>query len=109
MTDTPKPSTPEPVELSVDGRKLKAPKGSNLLDVMLEAGIDISYFCYHPGLSVVAVCRQCLVEVKGNPKLVPACQTPVAPNMEVTSSSPRVLEARRQMLEFTLVNHPIDC
>jgi len=100
---------PELVELSVDGRKLQAPKGANLLDVMLEAGIEISYFCYHPGLAVVAVCRQCLVELKGSPKLAPACQTPVAAGMEVTSSSPRVLEARRQMLEFTLVNHPIDC
>jgi NADH-quinone oxidoreductase subunit G len=97
------------VQFTVDGRQLSAPKGSNLLDAMLAAGIDISYFCYHPGLAVVAVCRQCLVGLKSSPKLVPACQTPVAPGMEVDSSSARVLEARRQMLEFTLVNHPIDC
>jgi NADH-quinone oxidoreductase subunit G len=107
MTDTTK--TPEPVSLTVDGKPLTAPKGANLLDVMLEHGIEVSYFCYHPGLSVVAQCRQCLVEVKGQPKLAPACQTPVAPGMEVIASSDRVLAARRQMLEFTLVNHPIDC
>jgi len=54
---------PELVELTVDGKKLQAPKGANLLDVMLAAGIDVSYFCYHPGLSVAAQCRQCLVEL----------------------------------------------
>src|SRR4051812_39950094 len=72
-------------------------------------GVDISYFCYHPGLSAPAVCRQCLVEVQGQPKLVPSCYTPVAENMEVSTKSDKVLLARRQMLEFTLVNHPVDC
>jgi NADH-quinone oxidoreductase subunit G len=107
MTDTTK--TDDLVSLTVDGKPLSARKGANLLDVMLENGIDVSYFCYHPGLSVVAQCRQCLVEVKGQPKLAPACQTPVMPGMEVIASSEKVLAARRQMLEFTLVNHPVDC
>jgi NADH-quinone oxidoreductase subunit G len=100
---------PELVDFTIDGKPYKAARGANLLDVMLASGIDISYFCYHPGLTVVAVCRQCLVEVKGSPKLVPACQTPVTPNMAVTANSERVLLARRQMLEFTLLNHPVDC
>ena len=71
--------------------------------------MDVSYFCYHPGLSSPAVCRQCLVEVVGQPKLVPACFTPIADKMEVNTATPRVLSIRRQILEFTLVNHPVDC
>lgn len=97
------------VEFFVDGRKLVAPLGDNLLEAMLECGVEISYFCYHPGLSVVAVCRQCLVEIVGQPKLAPACQLTVQPGLEVKNNSERVLAARRQMLEFTLLNHPIDC
>ena len=67
------------------------------------------YFCYHPGLSSPAVCRQCLVEVKGQPKLAPSCYTPVAEGMDVLTESEKVVTARAQMLEFTLVNHPVDC
>lgn len=104
-------SLPEgkPVEITIDGRSFVAPEGANLLQFMLSVGLEISYFCYHPGLSVVAVCRQCLVELKGMPKLQPACQTPIRAGLVVDSSNPRVLEARRQLLEFTLVNHPVDC
>lgn len=99
----------EKVKIVVDGKEVMAEKGRNLLDVCLGEGIDISYFCYHPGLSSPAVCRQCLVEVKGQTKLVPSCYTPVQENMEVITASQRVKDARAQMLEFTLVNHPIDC
>ena len=97
------------VTVVIDGRPVTVPAGTNLLEACLQAGVDVSYFCYHPGLSSPAVCRQCLVEVKGQPKLVPSCYTPVADKMEVIASSPKVLEARRQMLELTLVNHPVDC
>jgi len=99
----------EPVEIIIDGRTYEAPDGANLLEFMIGAGIEIPYFCYHPGLSVVAVCRQCLVELKGMPKLAPACQTNIRGGMEVINSSERVMDARRQLLEFTLVNHPVDC
>jgi NADH-quinone oxidoreductase subunit G len=108
-TDKTEPPGPELVEISIDGRKYQAPKGENLLQFMLEQGLEISYFCYHPGLSVVAVCRQCLVGLAKMNKLVPACQTPIGPGMEVDNSSDKVLAARRQLLEFTLVNHPVDC
>jgi NADH-quinone oxidoreductase subunit G len=101
--------TTEMVTLTVDGKPVTVPKGTNVLEAARAAGVDISYFCYHPGLSSPAVCRQCLVDIKGQPKLVPSCYTPVADKMEVTSSSPKVLLARQQMLEFTLVNHPVDC
>lgn len=104
------PMTPSDlVTLKIDGREVHAKKGTNLLEACLQNGVDVSYFCYHPGLSSPAVCRQCLVEVAGQPKLVPSCYTPVADKMEVVTNSPRVLGIRQQMLEFTLLNHPVDC
>src|SRR6266545_5177754 len=99
----------EPVKIHIDDRQLEVPKGANVLDSALKAGIDISYFCYHPGLSIAACCRQCLVEVAGNPKLQPSCQLTATDGLKIVSSSQRVLLAREQMLEFTLVNHPVDC
>ncbi len=116
-TTTPPPAASPPpaapatntCTLKIDGKSVTVPKGTNVLEAAKTAGIDISYFCYHPGLSSPAVCRQCLVAVKGQPKLVPSCYTPVADNMEVTTDSEPVLVARQQMLEFTLVNHPVDC
>jgi len=97
------------VALKIDGQAVSVPAGTNVLEAAKTIGVDISYFCYHPGLSSPAVCRQCLVEVKGSPKLVPSCYTPVAENMEVFTTSEKTLVARQQMLEFTLVNHPVDC
>jgi NADH-quinone oxidoreductase subunit G len=97
------------VTVTIDGKAHQFPKGTNLLEACNETGANVPYFCYHAGLTSPAVCRQCLVDVKGQPKPVPSCYTPVADKMEVTTASPRVLDVRRQMLEFTLLNHPIDC
>jgi NADH-quinone oxidoreductase subunit G len=109
----PNPAPPAPaadkVTVTIDGRAHQFPKGTNLLEACNEVGCNVPFFCYHEGLSSPAVCRQCLVDVKGQPKPVPSCYTPVADKMEVTTNSPRVLDIRRQMLEFTLLNHPIDC
>jgi NADH-quinone oxidoreductase subunit G len=102
-------STTETVTITIDDQPLVVPKGANVLDAALKAGIEISYFCYHPGLSIAACCRQCLVEIPGNPKLQPSCQLTASDGLKIVSSSPRVLTAREQMLEFTLVNHPVDC
>jgi len=99
----------ETVTITIDDKPYVVPKGANVLDSALKAGFEISYFCYHPGLSVAACCRQCLVEVVGNPKLQPSCQLVATDGLKIVSSSPRVLTARQQMLEFTLVNHPVDC
>src|SRR5687768_1353208 len=99
----------ENVNLKIDGVAVSVAKGTNVLEAARTVGIHISYFCYHPGLSSPAVCRQCLVDVKGQPKLAPSCYTPVAENMEVFTATEKVLLARQQMLEFTLVNHPVDC
>ena len=99
----------ETVTVTIDGRAHSFPKGTNLLEACNEVGCNVPFFCYHAGLSSPAVCRQCLVEVKGQPKPVPSCYTPVADKMEVKTNSTWVLDIRRQMLEFTLLNHPIDC
>ncbi len=105
----PTPAVVESVNVTIDGKPHQFPKGTNLLEACNQVGANIPFFCYHAGLSSPAVCRQCLVDVKGQPKPVPSCYTPVADKMEVTTASPRVLDVRRQMLEFTLLNHPIDC
>lgn len=99
----------ETVTVTIDGKEYSFPKGTNLLEACNQVGANVPYFCYHPGLSSPAVCRQCLVEVKGAPKPVPSCYTPVADKMEVQTASPKALDVRRQLLEFTLLNHPIDC
>jgi NADH-quinone oxidoreductase subunit G len=99
----------ETVSVTVDGKQHTFKKGMNLLEACQSVGAKIPFFCYHPGLSSPAVCRQCLVEIKGSPKPVPSCYVTVADKMEVTTNSPKVLDIRRQMLEFTLLNHPIDC
>jgi NADH-quinone oxidoreductase subunit G len=97
------------VTMKIDGKTVTVKKGTNVLEACLQNDVDVSYFCYHRGLSSPAVCRQCLVEVVGQPKLVPSCYTPVADKMEVVTNSPKVVQIRQQMLEFTLVNHPVDC
>ena len=100
---------PATVSLTIDGMPVTVPKGTNVIEAARAVGIDISAFCYHPGLSVVAVCRQCLVTVEGQPKLQPSCQAMAADGMVVHTADATSTRARKQMLEFTLVNHPVDC
>ena len=111
MSD-PAPTTPPPpdtVTLTIDGTGVTVPKGTNVLEAAKTLGIDISAFCYHPGLSIAACCRQCLVSIEKNPKLQPSCQQTAGDGMVVRTTDPQSTLARKQMLEFTLVNHPIDC
>jgi NADH-quinone oxidoreductase subunit G len=103
------PSAPAGVTLTIDGQAVTVAKGTNVLEAARELGHDISAFCYHPGLSIAACCRQCLVSIEKNPKLQPSCQTTVAEGMAVHTTDKQSTLARKQMLEFTLVNHPIDC
>ena len=107
-TATPAPA-PNTVTLTIDGTSVTVPKGTNVLEAAKTTGVDISAFCYHPGLSIAACCRQCLVTVEKSPKLAPSCQTTCGEGMVVHTKDAASTEARRQMLEFTLVNHPIDC
>ncbi len=99
----------ETVKLTIDGQEVVVRKGTNVLEAAKLLDKDICHFCYHRGLSIAASCRQCLVEIEKSPKLVPSCQAVVAEGMVVHTESPAVLKARREMLEFTLKNHPIDC
>jgi NADH-quinone oxidoreductase subunit G len=97
------------VTLTIDGHSVTVPKGTNVLEAARTLGVDISAFCYHPGLPIVAQCRQCLVSVEKNPKLQPSCQQPCMDGMVVHTTDPQSTLARKQQLEFTLLNHPIDC
>jgi NADH-quinone oxidoreductase subunit G len=99
----------ETVTLTIDGTAVTVPKGTNVLEAARTVGVDISAFCYHPGLSIAACCRQCLVSIEKNPKLQPSCQQVAGEGMVVKTTDPQSTLARKQMLEFTLVNHPIDC
>jgi len=97
------------VTFTVDGQTIHAPKGMSILDAAKVAGISIPYYCYHPGLSVVGNCRMCLVEIEKIPKLQPSCATPVTEGMVVRTQTPETLKSRKAVLEFLLLNHPLDC
>ena len=99
----------ETVTLSIDGHDVTVPKGTSVLEACRKLGIEISAFCYHPGLSIAAVCRQCLVKIEKAPKPMPSCQAICADGMVVSTTDPDVVDRRRMMLELTLLNHPIDC
>jgi NADH-quinone oxidoreductase subunit G len=97
------------VTLTINGREVQAEPGRILIDVAEEMGIFVPRFCYHPGMKSVAVCRMCLVKVEGQRKLQPACATPVADGMNVDTVDPEAVDAQEGMLEFLLINHPLDC
>ncbi|MBI4536596.1 MAG: (2Fe-2S)-binding protein [candidate division NC10 bacterium] len=95
--------------LKIDGAEIAVPGPVSILEAARSAGIEIPHYCYHPGLSLVGQCRMCQVEVEKMPKLVTACNTPAADGMAVWTRSPKVEKARRAVLEFYLLNHPLDC
>lgn len=97
------------IEIEIDGKPLKAKPNSMVIQVADEAGIYIPRFCYHKELSVAANCRMCLVEMEKSPKAVPACATPVTPGMKIFTRSPKALAAQKAVMEFLLINHPLDC
>ena len=97
------------VSIEVDGVTLQAPKGSMIIEATDKAGIEIPRFCYHPKLSIAANCRMCLVDVEKMPKPVPACATPVMEGMRVYTTSRRAIDAQHGVMEFLLINHPLDC
>ncbi len=95
--------------LSIDGKQVEVPAGTTIIQAADKLGINIPRYCYHPALPVSGNCRICMVEVEKQPKLQIACYTPVADGMVVRTNSPKVLEVRKTVLEFLLVNHPVDC
>lgn len=99
----------DPVKLTIDGREIVTAKGKTVIRAAAEAGIPIPYYCYHPSLSIAGNCRMCLVEIEKMPKLQISCNTQAVEGMVVRTQSPKVLEARKAVMEFLLVNHPLDC
>ena len=100
---------PDHVSIEIDGVPMTAPKGSMIIHAADKAGIPIPRFCYHDKLSIAANCRMCLVEVEKMGKPAPACATPVMDGMKVTTQSSKALGAQRNVMEFLLINHPLDC
>ncbi len=104
---------PDMVNIEIDGKTMQAPKGSMIIQAADKVGIHIPRFCYHPKLAIAANCRQCLVEVEMNgkpiPKPQPACATPVGEGMKVSTRSDKALHWQRDVMEFLLINHPLDC
>ncbi len=96
-------------KLTIDGIEIEVEDGLNLIQAASRVGIDVPHFCYHPALSVVAQCRQCLVEVEGVPKVMPACNTFVREGLIVKTNTDKAIKARKATVEFTLINHPLDC
>lgn len=97
------------VEIEVDGKKIQAKPNQTVIQAADEAGIYIPRFCYHKELSIVANCRMCLVDVEKSPKPMPACALPLTPGMKISTKSPKTVEAQRSVMEFLLINHPLDC
>lgn len=97
------------IELEIDGQKLKVPQGTTIIEAADQAGIYIPRFCYHQKLSVAANCRMCLVDVEGSKKTLAACATPATDAMVVRTRSEAALKSQRHVMEFLLINHPLDC
>src|SRR5215831_17989553 len=99
----------ELVNLTIDGRSVRAPKGAVIWAAAQQLGIEVPIYCYHPRMDPLGACRMCFVEVEGMPKLTTACTTTVSEGMVVRTDTPKVKKGRQGTLEFLLINHPLDC
>ena len=97
------------VEIEIDGKSVEVQQGSMVMEAAKKLGTHIPHFCYHKKLSIAANCRMCLVEVEKAPKPLPACATPVTPGMKVHTHSEKAVAAQKSVMEFLLINHPLDC
>src|SRR5678815_1441835 len=97
------------IEIELDGQKVEITEGSMIMHAAEKAGTYIPHFCYHKKLSIAANCRMCLVDVEKAPKPMPACATPVSNGMIVRTKSDKALKAQQSVMEFLLINHPLDC
>ena len=96
-------------KLTIDGKEIEVPAGTNLIEAARLAGIEVPHYCYHPGLSVAGQCRLCMVDIEKAPKPTIACNTQATDGMVVLTQTDRVRETRQSIMEFHLVNHPLDC
>jgi NADH-quinone oxidoreductase subunit G len=97
------------IELQIDGKTVQVAEGSVVIQAAEQAGTFIPHFCYHRKLSIAANCRMCLVDIEKAPKPMPACATPVTQGMVVHTKSERAIKAQKSVMEFLLINHPLDC
>jgi NADH-quinone oxidoreductase subunit G len=97
------------LNVEIDGKVVQTPRGSTVMDAAHQAGVYVPHFCYHKKLSIAANCRMCLVEVEKAPKPMPACATPAAEGMKVKTHSEMAVKAQQGVMEFLLINHPLDC
>ena len=97
------------LKVEIDGRPVEVPQGATVMDATNQLGVYVPHFCYHRKLSIAANCRMCLVEVEKAPKPLPACATPVTDGMKVWTHSPAAKKAQNGVMEFLLINHPLDC
>jgi NADH-quinone oxidoreductase subunit G len=97
------------IEIEIDGNLVKANQGDSIISIADREGIDVPRFCYHKKLSVAANCRMCLVDVEGVPKAQPACSTPAANGMIINTKNDKAKFAQKAVMEFLLINHPLDC
>src|SRR5215468_4995930 len=97
------------VHLEIDGQAIEVPANSSIIEAANRLGIYVPHFCYHRKLSVAANCRMCLVQVEKAPKPLPACATPVTEGMKVWTHSDNAIDAQKGVMEFLLINHPLDC
>jgi NADH-quinone oxidoreductase subunit G len=96
-------------KLTVDGQAVEVPAGTNLIETARRLGIEVPHYCYHPGLPIAGACRLCMVDLEKAPRPTIACNTQAAEGMVVMTQTPRVLELRRSVMEWHLINHPLDC
>jgi NADH-quinone oxidoreductase subunit G len=97
------------IKIEIDGKLVETPRGSMVIQAAQQAGVYIPHFCYHKKLSIAASCRMCLVEVEKAPKPLPACATPATDGMKVHTHSEMAVKAQQGVMEFLLINHPLDC
>jgi len=96
-------------KLTINGKEIEVPTGTNLIEAARLAGFDVPHYCYHPALSIAGQCRLCMVDIEKTPRPTIACNTQAAEGMVVHTETERVKEMRRSMMEFHLINHPLDC
>src|SRR5438874_504217 len=97
------------LNLEIDGKAVQVRNGGTVMDAANKLGVYIPYFCYHKKLSIAANCRMCLVQVEKAPKPLPACATPATEGMKVWTHSDQAIQAQKSVMEFLLINHPLDC
>ena len=98
-----------PINLEIDGKPVTVDNGATVMDAATQLGVYVPHFCYHRKLSIAANCRMCLVQVEKAPKPLPACATPATEGMKVQTHSPAAIDAQKGVMEFLLINHPLDC